>query len=108
MSEIAMQKTETIPTDVIELAAELGLGDQLYAILDITREMYPGDVSLETGYDPEWPEDRWICFVVQSSSSFKEIIEQELEWGRRIAPLTAPRLDAVTIFVVPRGQPADV
>jgi hypothetical protein len=97
-----MQKTETLPQDVLDLAEELGIGERIYAVLEVTREMFPGPVSAETGYDPEWPEDRWITFNVEATGTFKEIIDREIEWNRRIMPMVSPSLDVVSLFVMPR------
>lgn len=80
MSEIVVRKTEAIPADVIELAAALGLGEWLDAILDITREMYPGRVSVEAGYDPAWPEDRFVTLIVEVTGTMREFIDQQSKW----------------------------
>jgi len=97
-----VQKTDTLPQDVVDLAGELGIGERIYAVMDVTREMFPGPVSAETGYDPSWPDDRWITFNVEATGTFKEIIDRELEWHRRVAPLISPRLDAVGLLTMPR------
>lgn len=82
-----MPKTETLPQDVVDLAGELGIGERIYAVMDVTREMFPGPVEVETGYDPEWPQDRWITFLVDDSRNIPESIDQEIEWNRRILAL---------------------
>lgn len=97
-----MQQVETIPQDVAELATELGIGDKFEAIFELTQQMFPGPVSLETGYDPEWPEDRWIAFDVEASGTFQEIIQRECAWHRELVNLIPGRLGAVCISVFPR------
>lgn len=97
-----MQKTKSIPQPVLELADELGIGGSLYAILDVTQEMFPGPVIAETGYDPEWPEDRWITFMVEDESDFKESVQREIEWNRRVLEMVPDRARSVGLSVIPR------
>lgn len=97
-----VQKTATIPNDVIDLAAELGLEDRLDAILNITREMYPGNVSLETGCDPESPEDCWITFHVEDDRETQQSIDWQLEWRRRVFELVQDCPRVICLSVMPR------
>lgn len=97
-----MEITETIPHAVVELARQLGIGQQIFEVAEFTRSTFPGPFAAEAEFDPEWPDDRWICFYVEAEGSFDEILEREAEWGRQIESLVAPHLDAVTLFVTPR------
>jgi len=94
-----MQKTETLPQNVLALAEELGIGDRLAEIMDVTREIFPGPVTAETGYDPEWPEDRWITFLVEDRSDVKQSIQKELLWNREILDLVpdCPRVVGLSV-----------
>ena len=90
-----MEETEVLCQDVLDLAEELGIGDRIYAIMDVTREMFPGPMTAETGYDPEWPEDRWITLVVQVAGEMSGFIDKQSQWCDRIRLLTPEHWPAV-------------
>lgn len=97
-----MQKTEVLSPDVTELAGELGIGESIYSIIDITREMFPGLVVAHVIVDPEWPEDRAIVFDVEATGEPRDITELQIEWNRRIQVLIPTRLDVVALCIMPR------
>jgi hypothetical protein len=97
-----MQKTKSIPQDVLNLAEELGIGERIYEIMDLIQQVFPGPVVAETGYDPEWPEDKYIIFLVEDDGDFKESIRREIECNRQILDLLPECPRAVGLSVTPR------
>lgn len=90
-----MQTTKNISQDVLDRAEELGVGEGIYTIMDITREMFPGQVAVEIGHDPEWPEDRYITFIVEVRGEMKDFVAKHLEWHDRITDFVGERPEAI-------------
>ncbi|MGI8977676.1 MAG: hypothetical protein ACR2FY_00470 [Pirellulaceae bacterium] len=65
-------------------------------VLAITRDLFPGHVSIRVDDDPEHPGYRYSVTEAQASGEPAEVVSRELEWHRRIVrqfpELTALRL----------------
>lgn len=97
-----MQQTQALPSDVVVLAEEIGLGDRLYSVMDATREMYDGPISVAAAFDPESPEDRWITFYVEDGREIQRSIDWQLEWHRRVFELIPDCPGTVCLSVMPQ------
>lgn len=82
-----MSKTQLLSSDVVDLAEEHGVADQLEAILEITEQMFPGPLRVEIDADPEWPSDRYITFVVEVTGTMKDFIRKQSKWRERVQSL---------------------
>lgn len=53
----------------------------------ITRELFPGEFSVEARTDPEIPDDLYLVWEVRATGSITEILARNDEWHRRVCPL---------------------
>lgn len=59
------------------------------AALELTREIFPGNVSSEFDRDPEWPDDRFLVVTAEAPSSATNLIQRRREWHEKVSPLLA-------------------
>ncbi len=83
-SVIAVPSIDTIPAEVRETAARLGVAQYLQQVIDLTREIYGAFNNVSVSIDPEIPEDTHIVFRVPVNCSIEEALNMDLEWGRRL------------------------
>jgi len=57
--------------------------------LELTRKIFPGNVSSEVDRDPEWPDDRFLVVTVEVPSSATDLIQRRREWREKVSPLLA-------------------
>ena len=97
-----------IPPDVQEAAVRLGVSQYLQKVIDLTREIFGTFSRVTFSEDPEFAADDHIIFYVPANCTtdeeldFKEQIDKEDEWGRRIMEII-PRSPQV-YFVLPEFQ----
>jgi hypothetical protein len=53
-------------------------------IVDITRDLFPGEVSAYLLDDPEFPQDGYLVFEAQARGTAEDAVERRLEWHRRV------------------------
>lgn len=97
-----MQHTDTLPRDVLDLAEEHGIGEQLDAVLELTQQMFPGPMTAQIVADPECPHDRSIVLDVEATGEFRDIIQRECEWHRELQRIIPGHLEAVALSIMPR------
>ena len=56
-------------------------------VFEITRELFPGDVSTYVLDDPEYPQSRFTVIEAQVSGPAEDIVERQVEWHRRVSRL---------------------
>jgi hypothetical protein len=82
--------------------ARTSLKTKLAAARRITEEMFPGNMTIETDYDPEYPSDEFIVFNVQASGATSELLDRQCEWHRRLAAAIPDYADArISISIDP-------
>ena len=59
-------------------------------VADITRELFPGKLVVETGVDPEIREDVSLLIQVEVRGSIEEIMALDEQWHRRVVSV-APK-----------------
>ena len=74
----------------------------LEAIVDATRQLFPGEISIEVESDPEWPEEKYIVFGVVAQGSVTSIVDRHCRWLEMIAQL-APGFRNARLFIDPRS-----
>ena len=67
--------SERIPLTLDDVPAE---------VLSITTELFPGDVSVRTLDDPEYPGDSYVVIDATASGDVNEIEERRIEWHQRV------------------------
>jgi hypothetical protein len=64
--------------------------DTVDRILAMTRDLIPGQITIEESADPEYPEATYIVFLVQAErkpKDFNALIDLELQWHRKVAEI---------------------
>jgi hypothetical protein len=56
-------------------------------VLAITREMFPGKVEIELEHDRADPDDVMVVLNVRSEGDVESVIDQQIEWHRRVDAL---------------------
>jgi hypothetical protein len=70
-------------------------------MVQITNEIFPGEVTLGIVCDPLNPNEKTVEFEVTSSQSVKQIVEKRREWHRRIAKTEAGPFGRLSLSVIP-------
>jgi hypothetical protein len=100
MNEMLRQPNE-IPEDVREFAREKGVEDRLPAILEITRQVYPGwEPTLTLVPDPELPESYIVVGIRTAEAEVAPLLKAQREWLRRVASI-CPGLGAYWFTIHP-------
>jgi hypothetical protein len=71
-------------------------------VVEVCREIFPGEVSTELVADPSEPCDAWLSFRVAAGGNFPGILKRERIWHQRVFELTGDRQQRYRLFVVPR------
>ena len=53
-------------------------------IIALSQELFPGPVSIQTEFDPEFPDDQWHAVEVEAYGEFREILDRELLWHDKV------------------------
>ena len=63
--------------------------DSLQEIVNITAEIFPGELRITNSADPEMPQDVYQVFAVSvpASADAEELVDRRLQWHRRIATI---------------------
>ncbi len=69
---------DTQSTDFSEIMAD---------IVDITQELFPGEVSAYLLDDPEYPQGRLTVIEAQVRGVVDDLVERRAEWHRRVSRL---------------------
>lgn len=64
------------------LSAELT--NMVYQLAALTTELFPGNLSIETGIDPENRDDVCLLFQVDAGGNVDEILALHDQWHRRL------------------------
>ena len=71
-------------------ANAVDVGGLMADVIEITKELFPGEVSIEVVEDPEYPQTRLTAIVAQASGPIASIVSRRGEWHERIARLGEP------------------
>jgi hypothetical protein len=56
-------------------------------VIEITKELFPGDIMIDVVRDPEDPETRLTVIEAQAGGPPEGVLNQGEEWHRRVAEL---------------------
>ena len=86
MSTSVMSAEIEVPTEVLDLAAKLGVTAYLPAVLEMTRTVFPeSHMAVETYQDHELADEWWIVIAVKHSiDEPMERVAVESNWHRRL------------------------
>ena len=76
--------------------------EQLDCILRLTKNMFGDDVSVEVDYDPEWPGESYVVFLVAASGELHELLQKQYQWHREVAELVESKTELIRISIAPR------
>jgi hypothetical protein len=54
-------------------------------IIQITSEMFGREVGVKYDYDPEFPEDGYVVFIVSPSGNPAELVAKEIAWAKAVS-----------------------
>lgn len=57
-------------------------------IVRITKELFPGDVTIRTSVDPEFPREPFHVVHASASGEIKAIEDSRIEWHKRLRELS--------------------
>ena len=75
---------------------------QLAEIVRMSRELFPGSVSVEVISDPDAPGESWTVLNVESAGTPQEIIQTQCEWHERLARQFPEAVSTVRLSIDPR------
>jgi len=59
----------------------------LLQVVEITTEIFGGEVRIKSAANPEFPGDKYVCLTAEIAGGNETILAQEAEWARRIASI---------------------
>ncbi len=77
------------------------LRSALSEIVEMSRELFLGPISVEEFSDPESPGDTWTILNVESSGSSKELVRASCEWHERLARQFPDSVSSVKLSIYP-------
>lgn len=95
------QRQEASASDIATFADEAGLGSQFARVREFTTRMFPGNVSVEMGADPECPHERFVLFQVTAAGEVEELIRSQQLWNRGVLRLAPDALNSFRIAITP-------
>ncbi|MBI3462861.1 MAG: hypothetical protein HY000_07340 [Planctomycetes bacterium] len=81
----------TIPVDVLDVAARLGVSEILSTVMDLTESVFECGVEARIEEDPEIAGDVRISLLVRESTDTADQLRRRSEWSRRMFDLAHPR-----------------
>lgn len=75
----------------------------LTEIVRMSRELFPGLLSVEVMSDPDAPGESWTVLNVESADAPQEIIKTQCEWHERLARQFPDAVSTVRLSIDPRA-----
>jgi hypothetical protein len=99
-----LHQTDEIPEDVRAFAREKGVEDRLPAILEMTRQVYPGwEPTLKLVPDPELPESYIVVGVYTAEREPHALLKAQRAWLKNLASI-CPGMGAYWFTVHPEER----
>jgi hypothetical protein len=95
---VSMPVADSVPAEVHETAARLGVSQYLSQVIDLTREIYGGFARVWVSVDPEFADDTHIVFDAPVAGSVEEALDKDRQWGQRLMQIIprSPRVYLVS------------
>jgi len=74
---------------------------RLLDVIQITKNLFTGNISLDVICDPTEPDDPVVVFQVSSAECVKQIVQLRREWHRRVAETPMASSGRFSLSVVP-------
>ena len=82
---------------------QTALNSLLAEIVRMSRELFPGPLSVEVMSDPDAPGESWTVLNVESADAPQEIIKTQCEWHERLARQFPDAVSTVRLSIDPRA-----
>ena len=93
-----------MPAIAVEENARRTASNPLLAeIVRMSRELFPGPLSVEVMSDPDAPGETWTVLNVESADAPQEIIKTQCEWHERLARQFPDAVSTVRLSFEPRA-----
>ena len=83
---VAIPPADSIPADVVETAAQLGVLQHVPQVVELTREVYGGFSEISVSDNPDFG-DTHIVFRVPVRCSIEQSLDLDEEWDRGISKI---------------------
>lgn len=77
------------------------ISDLQEEIVRVTKGLFPGDVTIKTSIDPEYPQEAFHVVCASAEGEIKEIEDRRIEWHKRMRTLS-PELGALPLRIAVR------
>lgn len=74
----------------------------LFEIVQMSRELFSGPITVEETSDPDAPDESWTVLNVESADALPEIIKTQCEWHERFARQFPDAVSGVRLSIVPQ------
>jgi hypothetical protein len=78
------------------------LTDVIGQVVEVSRRLFPGPVSLDYAFDPENPDDEYIVFDVVAHGEYKDYRDREFEWHEEVEKIVPGTLGEFRLSVMPQ------
>jgi hypothetical protein len=75
--------------------------DLLSKVISLTTTLFGQEVTVHEEHDPEFPEDRYVVFAVESEMDVADLVRAEQAWVREVRAI-APNWDSLRLSIRPR------
>jgi len=74
-----------------QISSTAQYADNLQEIVQITADLFPGELKIANSADPELPQDVYQVFIVSvpATADAEEVVDRRLQWHSRIAAIAA-------------------
>lgn len=56
-------------------------------VVAMTRQLFPGPLSVATSHDPDHPRDEFTVLNVESNGDIRDTMDRECQWIHRVAAI---------------------
>ena len=70
-------------------------------VLRVTEEIFGPHIEVEELVDPADPDAGYVSFTVEMSGELEELLDAEIEWGRRVEEVLPGSLERFRLNLVP-------
>ncbi len=82
-----------LSTKVVSLVGE---------IVELSRRIFPGPISINYSFDPENPADEYLVFDVVAQGDYKDYRESEFQWHEEVEKIVPGTLGEFRLSVMPQ------
>lgn len=69
------------------------------AVLEVTRELFPGESKLEIDFNPDEPTDRFVVVNVKATGAIDAVLQRQELWHKRIRALEPRHFAQLRLYI---------